>query len=57
MTMNKLIKTVAAIHDLSGSGRGSLTTVIPILSSMGVRVCPMPTAILSATTEFEHYSF
>ena len=41
MTMNKLIKTVAAIHDLSGSGRGSLTTVIPILSSMGVRVCPM----------------
>lgn len=57
MTMNKLIKTVAAIHDLSGSGRGSLTTVIPILSTMGVRVCPMPTAILSATTEFEHYSF
>ncbi len=57
MSMNELIKTVAAVHDLSGSGRGSLTTVIPILSTMGVRVCPMPTAILSATTEFEYYSF
>ena len=29
--MNNIIKKVAAIHDLSGYGRASLTTIIPIL--------------------------
>lgn len=49
---------VAAIHDLSGFGRAALTSVIPILSSMGVQVCPMPTAIMSNHTGgFESYSF
>ena len=49
---------VAAIHDLSGFGRTSLTVVIPILSSMGIQVCPMPTAVLSThTTEFTNFSF
>lgn len=52
------IPRVAAIHDLSGFGRTSLTSVIPILSSMGVQVCPMPTAILSNHTGgFETFSF
>ena len=46
MFANK-VKKVAAIHDLSGMGRVSLTVVIPILSSMGFQVCPLPTAILS----------
>ena len=44
------IKKVAAIHDLSGYGRAALTAVIPTLSSMGVQVCPLPTAILSNHT-------
>jgi len=43
-------KKVAAIHDLSGIGRCSLTVIIPILSVMGVQVCPVPTAILSSHT-------
>lgn len=52
------VKKVAAIHDLSGFGRTSLTVIIPILSSMGIQVCPMPTAILSThTTGFTDYSF
>lgn len=56
--MDKIIKKVAAIHDLSGFGRASLTTIIPILSTMGVQVCPVPTAILSThTSGFEGYSF
>lgn len=56
--MSKLIKKVAAIHDLSGFGRASLTTVIPILSTMGIQVCPVPTAILSThTSNFTGYSF
>lgn len=56
--MNNIIKKVAAIHDLSGYGRASLTTIIPILSTMKVQVCPVPTAILSTHTgEFTDYSF
>ena len=41
---------VAAIHDLSGYGRCSLTVAIPILSAMGVQCCPLPTAFLSTHT-------
>lgn len=40
----------AAIHDLSGFGRCSLTVAIPILSAMGVQCCPLPTAFLSTHT-------
>jgi pyridoxine kinase len=46
------MKKVAAIHDLSGYGRASLTVVIPILSHMGYQVCPLPTAVLSAHSEY-----
>ena len=41
---------VAAIHDLSGIGRCSLSVILPTLSAMGVQVCPVPTAILSSHT-------
>jgi len=41
---------VAAIHDLSGFGRCSLTVAMPILSVMGVQCCPLPTAFLSTHT-------
>ena len=44
------LQRVAAIHDLSGFGRASLTVVIPILASMGVQTCPLPTAVLSSQT-------
>lgn len=56
--MTKIIKKVAAIHDLSGYGRASLTTIIPILSTMGIQVCPVPTAVLSTHTGgFTDFSF
>ncbi|PRR77166.1 Pyridoxine kinase [Clostridium liquoris] len=56
--MIRPVKRVAAIHDLSGFGRSSLTAIIPILSTMGIQVCPVPTAILSTHTgDFEGYSF
>lgn len=41
---------VAAIHDLSGFGRCSLSVILPTLSAMGVQVCPVPTAVLSSHT-------
>lgn len=52
------VKKVAAIHDLSGFGRASLTVIMPIIATMGHQVCPMPTAVLSTHTGgFEDYSF
>lgn len=41
---------VAAIHDISGFGRCSLSVISPVLSAMGVQVCPIPTAVLSTHT-------
>lgn len=41
---------VAAIHDLSGFGRCSLSVIIPVLSAMGVQACAVPTAVLSTHT-------
>lgn len=49
------MKKIAAIHDLSGYGRASLTVAIPILSYMGYQVCPLPTAILSAHSEYKDF--
>ena len=46
------IKRIAAVNDLSGFGRCSLTVSIPILSAMGCQVCPVPTAVLSAHTGY-----
>ena len=45
-----LTPRVAAIHDLSGFGRCSLTIVMPALSAMGIQCCPLPTAFLSTHT-------
>ena len=56
MELKKLVPEVAAIHDLSGYGRSALTVCIPVLSAMGVQVCPLPTAVLSSQTDgFENY--
>ena len=49
------MKKIAAVHDLSGYGRASLTVAIPILSYMGYQVCPLPTAILSAHSEYKDF--
>ncbi len=48
-------KKVAAIHDISGIGRCSLTVIIPVLSAMGIQVCPVPTAVLSAHTGYGEF--
>lgn len=43
-------KRVAAIHDLSGFGKCSLTVALPILSAAGIETSALPTAILSTHT-------
>ena len=47
--MDKL-KRMAAIHDLSGLGKCSLTVALPIVSASGVECCCIPTALLSTHT-------
>lgn len=49
------MKKVALINDLSGFGKSSLAAAIPVISVMGIQACPLPTAVLSAQSEFEHY--
>lgn len=43
-------KTVAAIHDISGFGRCSLTVALPLLSASGIQTAVIPTAVLSTHT-------
>lgn len=57
MKTSRSVRRIAAVHDLSGVGRVSLTVVIPILSTMGFDVCPLPTAILSNHTQYENFTF
>jgi pyridoxine kinase len=46
----KPIKKVALLHSLCSYGKASITNMMPILATMGVEVCPIPTMILSTHT-------
>ena len=43
-------KRIAAIHDISGFGKCSLTVALPILSAAGIETSVIPTAVLSTHT-------
>ncbi|MBQ4625871.1 MAG: pyridoxamine kinase [Clostridia bacterium] len=47
-------KRVAAIHDISGIGKCSLTAAIPVISAAGIETAAMPTAVLSTHTGNMH---
>ena len=44
------LKRVAAIHDISGFGKCSLTVALPIISAAGIETSVIPTAVLSTHT-------
>jgi pyridoxine kinase len=46
----KELKRVAAIHDISGFGKCSLTVALPIISAAGIETSVLPTAVLSTHT-------
>lgn len=53
----RLMPRAAVVQDMSGFGRVSLTEALPIMSAMGIEVCPLPTAVLSTHTyEFKDYT-
>ena len=55
---HKSIPRLAAINDMSGFGRCSLTVAMPALAAMAIEVCPVPTALLSTHTGgFTGFSF
>lgn len=53
----KNVPKVAAIHDISGIGRCSMTVIMPIMSALGCQVCPLPTALLSNHSEYKYFYF
>ncbi|MDD2495360.1 MAG: pyridoxamine kinase [Tissierellia bacterium] len=55
--MNSYVPKIAAIHDISGIGRCSMTVISPIISALGCQVCPLPTAILSNHSEYKDFFF
>ncbi len=55
--MTNSVPKIAAIHDMSGYGRCSLTVILPIISALGCQVCPLPTAILSNHSEYKDFYF
>lgn len=48
--MKKPVKRVVVVHDICCFGKAALTNIIPVLSVMGVEVCPIPTMLLSTHT-------
>lgn len=55
--MKNNVPKIAAIHDISGIGRCSMTVILPILSALGCQVCPLPTALLSNHSEYKEFFF
>lgn len=53
----RIIPRVACINDISGFGRCSLTTALPVLSVMGVQPCPAPTSVFSKHTGFPTFYY
>lgn len=54
----KELKSIAAIHDISGFGKCSLTVALPVISASGVECACMPTALLSTHTGgFKDFTF
>ena len=45
------------MHDLCSFGRCSLTAAIPVISAMGMQVCPLPTAFFSNNLTYGEFTF
>ena len=50
------MKKILTIQDISCYGKCSITTALPILSSMGIETVILPTAVLSTHTMFQDFT-
>ena len=57
MTSTYTQKKIAVINDLAGYGKCALTVSIPIISSMRVAACPIPTSVFSNHTGYPSFHF
>ena len=57
MTTTYTQKKIAIINDLAGYGKCALTVSIPIISSMRVAACPIPTSVFSNHTGYPSFHF
>ena len=48
---------IALVNDITGFGRCSTAVMAPIVSAMTIQAVAIPTAILSAHTQFPHYYY
>ena len=51
------MKRIVSIQDISDIGKCSLTAALPVISAMGVECAVLPTAVLSAHSQFEGFTF
>lgn len=50
-------KKIAVINDFSGFGRCSIAVALPIISTLKIQCCPLPTSIFSNNTGFDSFFF
>lgn len=50
-------KKIALINDFTGFGRCSIAVELPIISTLKLQCCPLPTSIFSNHTGFDSYFF
>ena len=55
MQVGDYLKRIAAVNDISGFGRCSLTAALPVISALGIECCPLPTAVLSNQTVYDSF--
>lgn len=54
---NNMVPRLAMINSFAGFGRCSTTVSLPVISAMGVQVCPVPTSVLSNHLAYPAHSF
>ena len=52
-----MVPRLAMINSFAGFGRCSTTVSLPVISAMGVQVCPVPTSVLSNHLAYPKHSF
>lgn len=53
--MHNTIKKIAAVNGIVGFGKSSLAVTVPVISSMGIQCCPVPTALFSNHPGFPQF--
>lgn len=50
-------KKIAVINDMSGFGRCSIAVALPVISTLRIQCCPLPTSIFSNHTGYDSFFY